>query len=51
MLGRLAELVPPPDGVTIESAAATPASLAKWREDIVTLHFGNLVLEEMTRGD
>ena len=47
VLARLAELVPPPEGVTIESATTTSAALARWQEDVVTLHFGNRVLEEM----
>lgn len=47
ILARLAELVAPPEGVTVESAAATPAHLARWRDDVVTLHLGNHVLEEM----
>ena len=47
VLARLAELVPPPAGVTVDSAATTPAHLARWQEDVVTLHFGNRVLQEM----
>jgi ferric-dicitrate binding protein FerR (iron transport regulator) len=45
VLARLAELVPPPEGVTID--AVTPAQLAQWQEDVVTMHFGNRVLREM----
>lgn len=51
VLARLAELVPPPAGVTIESAASTPSALARWQEDVVTLHFGNRILQEMAPGD
>ncbi|MGE0400055.1 MAG: FecR domain-containing protein [Kofleriaceae bacterium] len=51
VLARLAELVPPPEGVTIESAAAKPADLARWSEDIVTLHFGDRVLREMMQDE
>ncbi len=47
VLARLAELVPPPEGVTIESATSTLAALERWREDVVTLHVGNRVLREM----
>lgn len=48
VLARLAELVPPPEGVTIESASTDPKQLARWQEDVVTLHFGNRVLQEMS---
>ena len=47
VLARLAELVPPPEGVTIESATSTPSALARWQEDVVTLHLGNRILQEM----
>lgn len=47
VLARLAELAPPPPGVTLDSAIATRAELARWQDDIVTLHLGNRVLREM----
>ncbi|MFN0245999.1 MAG: FecR domain-containing protein [Kofleriaceae bacterium] len=46
VLARLAELVPPPEGVTIDNT--TPTQLAQWQEDVVTMHFGNRVLREMS---
>ncbi len=46
VLARLAELVPPPEGVSID--AITPTQLARWQDDVVTLHFGNRVLQEMS---
>jgi hypothetical protein len=34
-LARLAELVPPPPGVSVEGAAADDAQLARWRDQVV----------------
>jgi hypothetical protein len=46
VLARLAELVSPPDGVTVESATAKPADLARWQDDVVVLHLGDQALED-----
>ncbi len=45
ILARLAELVPPPPGVTVESAAASTAELERWREDVVIAHLGERMLQ------
>jgi hypothetical protein len=40
VLARLAEISPPPDGVTVATAAADPAALGAWRDDIVDTYVG-----------
>ena len=35
VLNRLAELSPPPEGVTVHGAVTDPALLERWRETIV----------------
>jgi len=40
-LARLAELSPPPDAeISAESAAANPAQLAIWQQDVLAIYFG-----------
>jgi FecR-like protein len=38
VLKRLAELAPPPEGVTVQAALADPAVLQRWRDEVVVDH-------------
>lgn len=44
LLARLAELVAPPDGVSIEGAARDAAARGRWRDEVVDVHVAQHVL-------
>jgi len=45
IFARLADFVPPPDGVTVEMAISTPTSANLWREEVVVIHLGEQALD------
>lgn len=47
-LARLAELSPPPDGVTIDSALASPADFERWRQEVVLPYLEESLLQDRT---
>lgn len=49
IFARLADLVPPPDGVTVELALTTPTHAALWREEVVVTHLGEQALDRQQK--
>lgn len=45
IFARLADFVPPPDGVTVEMASTTPTQANLWREEVVVTHLGDHALD------
>ncbi len=45
IFARLAEFVPPPDGVTVEMASTVPTQANLWREEVVITHLGEHALD------
>jgi len=46
IFARLADLVPPPEGVTVEMALTTPAKATLWTQEVVVNHLGERALDQ-----
>jgi ferric-dicitrate binding protein FerR (iron transport regulator) len=49
IFARLADLVPPPEGVTVEMAATTPAKWSLWRDEVVVAHQSERILDDQQK--
>jgi ferric-dicitrate binding protein FerR (iron transport regulator) len=49
IFARLADFVPPPDGVTVEMAVTTPTQANLWREEVVVTHLGDHALDNQQK--
>jgi len=49
IFARLADLVPPPEGVTVEMAVTTPTQANLWVNEVVVTHLGERALEDQQK--